>query len=501
MGTKHIMSAALSLTVAASFFGCTSRTEPVDRGASVMSLGAGTEQVQSYRYTKRDAPSSSVYVEPSDVTNVVDDVVSPIGARTALINVPDGNVTTCATRDGSTVKDFRVQIGENTRNDGRDGDHAQSVTIGRDSHTHGSASTSVGPNAECGTNGFNVAIGWRTAAIGPGAIAIGTGTKSGENYFVDDDQVTHNPNEQSAAAVGAGSIVIGRGTRAEYDDGIAIGRNAKSNAKNAIQLGQGTNNESGTIKFGSTTIVRDGKVVNTDAGKAEPNVITNLVNDSVSVDAGNTYTLLPDSGLNEGSEIGFTPTGTRNYTVYIPNEEETREGMPCWLNHDMPDSIKVVYKGITKGMAYKFPVKMSVTQPYSKLVIIESEYLDDGWDWTPVITNVNYRYNSNTTSPKLIVPDGLKWTMQGTSMHAATKIRISYTSIYNRLAAIDITGETNTGLDGTVFLQNTFYKGCNLAREVDLTAPIKIDGDKVSIDVEYITVNGTCTNTFDIPAL
>lgn len=152
--------------------------------------------------------------------------------------------------------------------------HGQSVVIGRDAKSHGCASCALGPNSETGDAGYDIAIGWRSVAVGSGAIAIGCGTKSGQNYWLDDERTQHNPNEQATAAVGANAISIGRGTRAENDSSIAVGYGARANANGAVQLGAGSNIEANTLKFQNTTIVKDGKLVGAfDPAELDPQVL------------------------------------------------------------------------------------------------------------------------------------------------------------------------------------------------------------------------------------
>lgn len=150
------------------------------------------------------------------------------------VSAYDGDTKTYIDKNGQAKQDYRVVIGAGTVSDGNDGMHGQSVVIGRDAKSHGCASCALGPNSETGDAGYDIAIGWRSVAVGSGAIAIGCGTKSGQNYWLDDERTQHNPNEQATAAVGANAISIGRGTRAENDSSIAVGYGARANANGAV---------------------------------------------------------------------------------------------------------------------------------------------------------------------------------------------------------------------------------------------------------------------------
>lgn len=102
----------------------------------------------------------------------------------------------------------------------------------------------------------------------------------------------------SSTAVGAGSkafnsycVSYGYGARCDYERGIAIGANTRSNAYGAIQIGYGDNAELGTFYVGLPTAVG----------------IPNFKN----------YKLLESTGLIPAARLGTLPTANGNYTLRL----------------------------------------------------------------------------------------------------------------------------------------------------------------------------------------
>lgn len=326
------------------------------------------------------------------VTNAeqaVDAIVGPVAAKVYNVSAYDGATHTYTNKNGVEKQDYRVVIGAGTVSDGDDGTHGQSVVVGRDAKSHGCASCALGPNSETGDDGFDIAIGWRSVAVSQGAIAIGCGIKSGQDYWLDPERTQHNPNEQATAAVGTNAISIGRGTRAEKNNSMAFGYQAKADAVGAVQLGAGSNTEENTLKFQNTTIVKDGKVVGGfDPASLDPQIVE--IDDSGIVTAKTHSVTTIECQTNQTAstypEIEVYPSGSRNFELFIDNTLANRQNLPLWISDD---GAKLFIK--TDGMYgpyYKLPVSIKCKEPKPGRCIVETEWIDDGYTWNPTITNV-----------------------------------------------------------------------------------------------------------------
>ena len=126
-------------------------------------------------------------------------------------------------------------------------------------------------------------------------------------------------------------------------------------------------------------------------------------------------------------------------------------------------------------------MRVTVTQPYSKLVIVESEYLDDGEDWTPVVTHCNWVYNNDDSNPALVLKEGAKYAIEGIKLHAATNITVSYTGEggVSKTVTVD-TGYISTK-KGVTFMSGTYFKGLRLN---ELKLPLKRHADETEFTIK-----------------
>ena len=135
-----------------------------------------------------------------------------------------------------------------------------------DAH-NGPVALGVGAKATSDVSGL--ATGTVVRAV---SVAIGDGADATDPNNPAKQQAIAIGNQSRAAAVN--SIAIGSGVRHEDEtdltggnayaaapQAIALGYEAKSLANGAVQIGPGKNEEPNTLKFGSTTIVRNGQVV------------------------------------------------------------------------------------------------------------------------------------------------------------------------------------------------------------------------------------------------
>ena len=227
-------------------------------------------------------------------------------------------------------------------------------------------------------------------------------------------------------------------------------------------------------------------------------VESDLYDNPIKIPTGQTVTIIPVINLAPDTEIGVTKPENnklRNFEVYLPNEPELREGLPCGFNlSQLPEGIRYVYvNGV--HMVPTLPAKVSVRQPYSKLVIGEIETFDDGWDWNPVITNCNAVWNGTM----LAAPRG-KRLFEGTGLQAGMSIKVAYPISGGTVVTNDVHIATDFGkngwLDGTFYGYVTGYEFAPPAGQSPATS-----GDPVTFTYIYETKAGkspaTWTYTFD----
>lgn len=370
------------------------------------------------------------------------------------------------------IRNVGIAIGTRAISEGFNGLKNQSIAIGFSAHAKGSSIIAIGPGSrdpnESDLDGNNAyAQGSATTAIGYNAKAIGN----------------------NALAIGSGESGTGKpATLASNNFTVAVGPSAQALAVGAAQIGKGVNTTPNSLQFQNVQIVKDGKLVALEPDFMLPKEVDPGENGEISVKAGNQITLMPETPFDEGSEIEIKPEGSRNYIVYIPNEPEVREGMPMWLGNEFPEGLRCIYNN-TDNCFLKLPVRVTVTQPYSKLVIVESEYLDDGEDWAPVVTNCNWVYNNNDSDPALVLKKGAKYAIEGIKLHAATNITVSYIGEGGVSKTVNVdTGGTDTTNKGMTFLSSTYFKGIRLD---ELKLPLKRHIDEPEFTIKYYTPNGT----------
>ena len=249
-----------------------------------------------------------------------------------------------------------------------------------------SVSVAIGANAVARANATSsqaIAVGWNAQATGVNAIAIGSGAQ--------------HPDE---------TAMTGDATVASGPTSISMGYGAKSTAKNAVQLGQGVNSEADTLKFFDVTVVKDGKV----AAGLDTNAVFAAISDSLdpqvieefpdgfeaelSVKSHAVTTLAATNNtVGPGYEAYLTPTGSRNFEVYMANTETNRRGLPVSFATDFPGGR--ILGPWAKRKVKTLPFKVRTIEPVPKTLVLEVETYDDGWDWTPVVAGA---YSTNGTT-------------------------------------------------------------------------------------------------------
>lgn len=185
----------------------------------------------------------------------------------------------------------------------------------------------------------------------------------------------------------------------------------------------------------------------------ECEITSEMLTNDIAIPAGQTVTFLPTTDLPPGTEVYITKPEDnkyRNFEVYLPNEPELRAGLPCGFNlSELPEGIRKVYvNGV--NMVPTLPAKVSIRQPYSRLVIGEITSFDDGWDWNPVITNCNAVWNGTS----LAAPTGKKL-FEGTGLQAGMSLKVAYPISGGTIVTNAVTKASDISNDG--WLSGTFY--------------------------------------------
>lgn len=352
-------------------------------------------------------------------------------------------------------------------------------------------------NASSKTTQQSIAIGYCANAAGGQSVAIGGGSRSlneetdltGNNAYA--SGATSIAIGYSTKATGNRSVAIGSGqsgtmdhTQATGTDTVAIGHSAQATATGSVQLGTGTNNTPNSLQFMGVKIVENGRLLGGNADPKElsitPTTSTEL---EFSIDPGSVITVLPSSNCGPGTEIAISPTsGLRNYEIYLPNEPEVREGLPTGFSLDeLPAEVTQRIVKNNKWQAYKLPAKITLKQPYSKLVIAEIEEMDDGSSWDPVITNCNLKWSFDQ---RRFITNGKKL-LEGTNLHAGVSMKLAYPISGGKVSTNELF-EVNT--DG--ILDGTFY-GWTMSTEFAPTGITTTSGDNSWFEIIYETSAGT----------
>ena len=175
-----------------------------------------------------------------------------------------------------------------------------------------------------------------------------------------------------------------------------------------------------------------------------------------------------------------------NFEMLVPNEANLRKHLPIHLEFDMDDGVSWVRNGTydVTGTVYKLPILMRGIKPYhGSPLIVMTQSLDDGMDWTPSITNVNVIYDRwerkfhSNGQPALL----------GQNLHCATAIKLTYTN--------------TLGQDTTLVLDTLQEDGYTNYGYYDHIAPFVMEAtsnvtigsnNKTAVTITVITPNGSC---------
>ena len=322
-----------------------------------------------------------------------------------------------------------------------------------------SVSVAIGDYANARADGMSqsqsVAIGWFSQAKGGNSIAIGSGA-----------QHTNETAMSSGATVATGS------------NSIALGYTAKATANNSVQIGIGTNSTPNSLQFQNVPIVRDGKLavdgtINTNDVEAiidaylAPRSVEELPSDGVlKVRSHAITTFAPTNATMTLDEIIAEATATRNYEIYIPNVAATREGLP--LNFDTEDA-RLTKVGPWWGRkALRLPMLVKVREPIKDTVILDVETYDDGWDWTPAVTNAEWEATEDGAARRLKK-------VQGYNLQGVTAVRVAYEGTDGETNIVTSTAVGNA-LYGTVWPTIADIAEADIAAGTEVVVSVVADG-------------------------
>lgn len=407
------------------------------------------------------------------------------------------------------ANDYTVEIGDNA--------HAvetassnQSIAIGRDSLSSGSATVAVGPNSFAQKE-QSVAVGWRANAVGSHSISIGGARKSGIDYYTPDGTVCTTSDLQLAE--GDYAVAIGYNDKARAANSITIGYEAKvaSNATGAVQLGTGENTAPNTLKFQDVVIVKDGHVTGAVPDPQQVDPIAGTVTETLefTVAPGSMTTVVPTKDCGPGTEMGVScsAVNNRNYTIFLPNEPQLRAGLPGSFDFELPSGVTGTIGGPKTFTT--LPVRIAVEQPYGKLVAVSVTPLDDGYDWTPSVTNHNlaYRIDLSAGTSKLVTTNATQ-AILGESLHCATNVTISYWSqVAMGVPRTYRTVPILTLPAGKAYMSQTYYGYAGWQGDITVQDPYtpetKTRGSYEYIEAQltYHTLKGSCSTNIEVEVI
>ena len=350
-------------------------------------------------------------------------------------------------------------------------------------------------NPDNAATGQAVAIGYCANADGGQSVAIGSGAKhlDGEDDMTGHNAYAHGSTSvaigYSSKAIGSAAVSLGSGksggasTVASGDQSVALGNAAQATAQGAVQIGTGVNDEANTLKFQNTTIVKDGKLCGFDDTSLDPKEIDISGAEEADMYPHIVNTLSTTVACGPGTEIGLNPKGSRNYEVYVPNDDQFVHGLPLNFDSELPDGIKLLFMN-NKDTASKLPVMIKVQQPSKKNVLITVTELDDGTDWTPVVTNSFIEFDG--VAGKFYC-NGSKRSVEGKSLHHCTGFKIAYPS------AGGVTTNDFVAASGNDPLISGTYYDYAVGYDFVPTSPVEINDAaevKTWYEIIYKTVNG-----------
>lgn len=392
---------------------------------------------------------------------------SPIQLGKHAVSAVSTQAVAKITAANTKIRNVGISIGAYATGEGATDIKNQNIAIGPFAHAVGSSMIAIGPGiretTETDWTGNNVFAGGpgngTTSRGGSAGISIGYHTKGWGTQFLSIGSGNSGTGGRATIASNNFTVAVGPAAQALAPKAVALGRNSTANAEGAVQIGEGENTTPNSLQFMGVKIVENGRLVGGNADPKEWNIQQSEItsgNMEVQLRSGSVTTILPEGSLDNGTELYIkapTQGDLRNYEVYFPNEPEVRAGLPCGFNlGELPSEIKSVVVG-GKWQAHKLPAKVTITQPYSRLVMGKIEEFDDGTDWSPIITAAHIKWDGTK-----FTADGSKL-LEGTNLHSGVSLKMAYRIYGGSIVTNTVYGASNLNdqgiLDGTYYYYTT----------------------------------------------
>lgn len=424
---------------------------------------------------------------------------SPIQIGKHAVSAVSTQAVASITAANTKIRNVGIAIGAHATSEGMTEIKNQNIAIGPFAHAVGSSMIAIGPGVRektetdwTGNNAFAGGPGNGTNGRGGSAgISIGYHTKGWGTQFLSIGSGNSGTGGRATIASNNYAVAVGPAAQALAIKAVSLGRNSTATAEGAVQIGEGTNSTPNSLQFMGVTVVENGRLVGGNADPKEWNIQQSEIasgNMEVQLRSGSVTTILPEGQLNNETALYIKEPALgdlRNYEVYLPNEPEVRSGLPCGFNLDeLPAEIKsVIVDG--KWQAHKLPAKITITQPYSRLVMGKIEEFDDGTDWSPIITAAHVKWNGTK-----FTADGGKL-LEGTNLHSGVSLKIRYPISGGTLVTREVAGSSN--LDDQGILNGTFYYyiGSFEYTPTSTEKPVATSGSIIPITLIYETKCGT----------
>ena len=431
---------------------------------------------------------------------------SPIQIGKHAVSAVSTQAVAKITAAGTKIRNVGISIGAYATGEGMTDIKNQNITIGPFAHTVGSSMIAIGPGIRettetdwTGNNAFAGGPGNGTNSRGGSAgISIGYHTKGWGTQFLSIGSGNSGTGGRATIASNNYTVAVGPAAQSLAPKAVTLGLNSTATAAGAVQIGEGTNSTPNSLQFMGVKIVENGRLVGGAADPKEWNIQQSEIaseNMEVQLRSGSITTVLPEGSLNNGTELYIkepAPGDLRNYEVYLPNEPEVCAGLPCGFSLDeLPTEIKrVIIDG--KWQAHKLPAKLTVTQPYSRLVMGKIEEFDDGTDWSPIITAAHIKWDGTK-----FTADGSKL-LEGTNLHSGVSLKIKYPISGGTLVTREVAGSSSLNkqgiLDGTFYYYIMSFEYTPISTE----KPVATSGSIIPITLIYETKCGTSAAEFTV---
>lgn len=266
---------------------------------------------------------------------------------------------------------------------------------------------------------LNTALGYGSNATGDNSTALGRQSEAVGRYSVaiGYDAETTNTND----------IAIGAGARANL--GIAIGAGANATALGAIQIDEGTNNSSETVKIKNTTIMDE-------TGKIPYSALQGGEVVGIAVNSSNHLIVTYASGTTE--DLGAIGGGGCKIQ-YLPEEFHNYSTLDEMFEAGLPSGIYTVLEGNDFGFSVSFDSD-SHTINANSIFIFNSEMgkaaLFGGIN-DFIYDGMNFQYGNIVTENRIMALYGIPDTTPTSGSTNVIESGAVYTAIQNSVGGIE----------------------------------------------------------------